>query len=102
MFLEGFGLTNAAFLESDEPQVTHNGTRDVWMPGIGVQLDASESLQLRAGIYHAPNAVPDKAMHPGNQDWPTTNLRLAGLVRPVERVSLGLSLDAYVSYHGFP
>jgi long-subunit fatty acid transport protein len=95
--LEGWGLTDAAFLNSDEPNVTHNGTEDVWMPGIGVQLDASEALQVRAGLYYAPNAVPNQAMHPGNQDWPTTNLRLAGLVRPADRVSLGLSLDAYAA-----
>ena len=96
-FLEGLGLTEAAFLNSDEPTITNNGTRDVWMPGIGVQLEASKALQLRAGLYYAPNAVPDQAMHPGNQDWPTTNLQLAGLVHPGERVSLGLSLDAYTA-----
>lgn len=93
--LDSYGLSEAEFLASLDSVVFESGLSDILSGGAWVDR-LGAGWQVRAGAWITPAAIPDAYLHPGNADFGTLDLRLAGGYA-VGRVVLGLSGDLFLS-----
>lgn len=92
--LDSYGLTEAEFLDGLGAVPLETGMSDILSGALWVDW-LGEGVQARAGAWLTPAAIPGAYLSPGNADFGTLNLRLAG-ARAFERLALGLALDAFL------
>lgn len=95
--LDTFDLTLQDLLGGVDEVVTKNGTRNIWVPGLGVSAPASERITLHGGLWHHRASTPARYVHPSNLDFATTDLRGGVEVGVGRRTSLGLVGDLLFS-----
>lgn len=91
--LEGYGLTEAEFLDSLGEMTTTTGMKDVWVVGAGADVAVGRGWTVRGYVQHADAAIPSANVHPGNVDWETWDLRGAARWDMSDRVTVGLGAD---------
>ena len=74
-----------------DPEITTNGTENLWWGGLGMRMDLEDDWQLISGAWVVPAVVPDARVHPSNLDFGTLDLR--GGVR---RAPLALTADVFL------
>ncbi|MFZ5482311.1 MAG: hypothetical protein ACOZNI_36455, partial [Myxococcota bacterium] len=95
--LASYGLTEEGFVDGLGEQASATGMRDVVTEGLWVELPAGEHVDLRAGAWHAPPAVPDGYVHPGNADFRTIDLRAAAAIRASRGLVIAVTGDLFVA-----
>lgn len=95
--LESYELDEADFLEGAKEAQSLTGMRDVWSPGVSVFVPLTDGWSSRLGAWWAPAAFPDEAVHPGNMDFATLDLRAALAWEASEEVTVGFSGDWFHS-----
>lgn len=88
------GLAEADFVTSQEGDRTSDlGWHDVVNLGLQTAFAASETVEVRAGVWRAPSAVRSAAVHPGNVDFGRWDLRGGAAWQPVPALRLMASVD---------
>ncbi|MEZ4240491.1 MAG: outer membrane protein transport protein [Myxococcota bacterium] len=92
--LTSSGLAEADFLASSEGTTENElGWHDIVIPGLQAQWSATDTVDLRAGVWYAPTAVSDDHVTPSNLDFATITARLAGAVLVVPQLRTALTVE---------
>lgn len=94
--LEGYGLTEAEYLDALSEVTTATGARDSYSLGAAAETDLGRGFGVRGGLAWSSAAIPDANVHPGNCDFMSFNPRLSGTWAPVDRLWLGLTGSVYL------
>lgn len=92
--LESYGLSEAEFLAGVDGVVLVTALSDILAGGLWVDR-LGDGWQARAGAWLSPAAIPDAYLHPGNADFGSLDLRLAG-GKALGRALVALSGDVYL------
>lgn len=92
--LDSYGLSQADFLQGIGPVPIETGLSNILAGGVWVDW-LGQGAQGRAGVWVTPAAIPTEYVNPGNADFGSIDLRLAG-AKQWRRLVLAGSLDAFL------
>jgi len=95
--LSSYGMSQADYIDGLGTQSSQTGMQDIVTGGLWGEIALGERFLLRPGLWYSPAAVPDDYVHPGNADFASLDLRLAGAWRASEHWSLVGSVDYWLS-----
>ncbi len=88
------GINESDFTESMD---VYNdlGNHDVFYGGLASDFAVHKQWVIRTGVWYAPSSIPDETFQLGVVDFPAWDLRAAVSWTPIERLTLGTSIDLF-------